>query len=121
VNFFATLARCPRIRSAVLALAALINTVLPQSASGAEEIGIAPVNLGAGPYCFDTAEQHDIRVDILAHGLTHAYSLAFLPNADALIVERGTRLRLIRNATAAKPLLVDTPIAGIPNITGHEN
>ena len=121
VNFFATLARCPRIRSAVLALAALINTVLPQSASGAEEIGIAPVNLGAGPYCFDTAEQHDIRVDILAHGLTHAYSLAFLPNADALIVERGTRLRLIRNATTAKPLLVDTPIAGIPDFTGHEN
>ena len=110
------------IRSAVwLSFAALTNTVLPQPASGAEEIGIAPVNVGAGPYCFDTAEQHDIRVDILARGLAHAYSVAFLPNADALIVERGTRLRLLRNATTANPLLVDTPVAGIPNFSGTEH
>jgi len=112
----------PYIRGAVwLSLAAVISTVLPKPASGAEEIGLAPVPVGAGPYLFDTAEQHDIRVDILARGLAHAYSLAFLPNADALIVERGTRLRLIRNATTANPTLVDKPVTGIPDFTGNEH
>jgi glucose/arabinose dehydrogenase len=112
----------PCIRGAVwLSFAAIIGTVLPKPASGAGEIGIAPVSVGAGPYYFDTAEQHDIRVDILARGLAHAYSLAFLPNADALIVERGTRLRLIRNATGENPVLVDTPVAGIPSFVGNEH
>lgn len=112
----------PYIRGAVwLSLAAFISTVLPQPASGAEDIGIAPVSVGAGPYYFDTAEQHDIRVEILARGLAHAYSLAFLPNADALVVERGSRLRLIRNATTAQPMLVDTPVAGVPNFTANEH
>ena len=77
--------------------------------------------MGAGPYCFDTAEQHDIRVDILARGLSHAYSLAFLPNADALIVERGTRLRLIRNATGANPILAAEGVAGIPHTAADEH
>jgi glucose/arabinose dehydrogenase len=104
-----------------LSLAAITNAGLAQPADGAEEVGIAPVQVGAGPYCFDTAEQHGIRVDILARGLAHAYSLAFLPNAAALLVERGTRLRLIRNATTAKPMLVDMPVAGIPTVTGNEH
>jgi glucose/arabinose dehydrogenase len=112
----------PFIHGAVwLSFAAIISAALPKPACGAEEVGIAPVGVGAGPYYFDTAEQHGIRVDILARGLAHAYSLAFLPNADALIVERGTRLRLIRNATTEKPVLVDTPVAGVPNFTGHEH
>jgi aldose sugar dehydrogenase len=107
----------PFVRGAVfLSFAAILGTAV-----GAEEIGMAPVPVAAGPYYFDTAEQHDIRVDILARGLSHAYSLAFLPNADALIVERGTRLRLVRNATTANPTLVDIPLAGIPDPTGNEH
>ncbi len=122
MNFFVAVSQRSFIRSAVwLCSAAIISTVLPKPAAGAEEIGIAPVTLGAGPYCFDSAEQHDIRVDILARGLKHAYSLAFLPNADALIVERGTRLRLIRSATTAHPILVDRPVTGIPDFAGNEH
>ena len=49
-------------------------------------IGIEPVTLGAGPYMFDTAEQHAIRVDVVVRGLAHPFSFAFLPNGDALIV-----------------------------------
>lgn len=108
------------IRCAVcFALAAAANAA-PQSARGDEAIGIAPVRVGAGPYCFDTAEQHDIRVDVLVRSLAHAYSLAFLPNGDALIVERGARLRLLRNATSAHPQLVDAPVAGIPSYAAAE-
>lgn len=102
-------------------IAASICAVAAKPASSAEEIGIAPVQVGTGPYTFDTAEQHDIRVDILARGLAHAYSLAFLPNADALLVERGTRLRLIRNITTAKPVLVAKPVVGAPDFTGAEH
>ena len=110
------------IRGAMwLSLVAIIATVAAKPARGADEIGIAPLEVGAGPYFFDTAEQHEIRVDILARGLTHAYSLAFLPNADALLVERSTRLRLIRNATGANPVLVDQPLVGAPHFTGNEH
>lgn len=86
---------------------------------GFEEYGISPVTLGAGPFFFDTAEQHDIRVDIIARGLIHPYSLAFLPNGDALVVERGITLRRIRGVTTSNPRLVDTPIAGAPNFSNH--
>ena len=110
------------LRSAVwLSVAAAITrTVLALPADAAPEIGITPLAVASGPYRFDTAEQHDIRVDILARGLSHAFSLAFLPNADALIVERGSRLRVLRQATAAHPLLVETPVAGIPDFATDE-
>ncbi|MEP7247774.1 MAG: PQQ-dependent sugar dehydrogenase [Gammaproteobacteria bacterium] len=112
------------VRGAVwLSVATLLAAAVSKPASGAEEIevGITPVAVGQGPYYFDTAEQHDIRVDILARGLAHGYSLAFLPNGDALIVERGTRLRLLRDATGAKPTLVDTPVAGAPDFSANEH
>jgi aldose sugar dehydrogenase len=99
---------------------AMIIAVVPRLSDGAQEIGIAPVKVGPGPYCFDTAEQHDLRVDILARGLAHAYSLAFLPNTDALIVERGVRLRLIRNASSTHPVLVESPVAGAPEFAGNK-
>ena len=77
------------------------------------EIGIAPVTL-AGPYTFDTAEQHPIRVSVVVRGLRHPFSLAFLPNGDALITERGAGLRLVRGATGPTPALEGAPLAGVP-------
>jgi glucose/arabinose dehydrogenase len=81
------------------------------------QIGIAPVTLTAGPYLFDTAEQHKLAVSVVARGLAHPFSLAFLPDGDALITERGGRLRLVRNATGAQgrtPTLETAPVAGVP-------
>ena len=77
-------------------------------------IGIAPVTLASTPYTFDTAEQHRIRVVIVARGLSHPFSLSFLPNGDALVTERGKGLRLVRGATGAQPTLFAEPIAGVP-------
>jgi glucose/arabinose dehydrogenase len=78
------------------------------------QVGIAPVALTAGPYTFDTAEQHRIRVVVVARGLAHPFSLAFLPNGDALVTERGARLRLVRGATGSSPALAPEPVAGVP-------
>jgi glucose/arabinose dehydrogenase len=89
-------------------LAALVRAQQPP------QIGIAPVALTAGPYVFDTAEQHRIRAVIVARGLAHPFSLAFLPNGDALVTERGGRLRRISGATGASPRLDSAPIAGVP-------
>jgi glucose/arabinose dehydrogenase len=84
---------------------------------GQPQIGIAPVSLNSGPYTFDTAEQHKIRIVIVARGLVHPFSLAFLPNGDALVTERGTKLRIVRNATGAggaQPLVDPEPVTGLP-------
>jgi glucose/arabinose dehydrogenase len=70
--------------------------------------------LSATPYTFDTAEQHKIRVVVVARGLAHPFSLAFLPDGDALITERGTRLRIVRGATSAHPRLEPDAVAGTP-------
>ena len=80
-------------------------------------IGIAPVTVGSGPFIYDTAEQHRLRVVVVARGLPHPFSLALLPNGDALVAERGARLRIVRNATGAGsgPAQLDPePVAGIP-------
>jgi glucose/arabinose dehydrogenase len=76
-------------------------------------VGIAAVNLTAGPYVFDTAEQHKIRVVVVASGLKHPFSLAFLPNGDALFTERGGQMRLLHGATGAATL-DSAPIGGVP-------
>src|SRR3972149_2666525 len=62
------------------------------------QIGIAPVTVSDQPYVFDTAEQHKVRVVVVARGRSHPLSLAFLPNGDALVTERGARLRIVRGA-----------------------
>ena len=98
--------------SSLALLAALATTEAQQP-----NIGIAPVTLGAGPYFFDTAEQHGIRVDVVVRGLVHPFSFAFLPNGDALIVERGANVRLVEHATT-DALLEPTPVAGAPAPAG---
>jgi hypothetical protein len=44
----------------------------------APDLGVAAVTLDADSYRFDTAEQHGIRVDVVARGLSHPFSLSFL-------------------------------------------
>ena len=74
-------------------------------------IGVPPVPLGDGPFILDTAEQHKIRVVIVTKGLSHPWSVAFLPNGDMLVTEREARLRIIRHG-----VLDPKPVAGLPQI-----
>jgi glucose/arabinose dehydrogenase len=72
-------------------------------------IGVAPVPLPDGPMVFDTAEQHKIQVSVVTRGLSHPWSLAFLPDGTMLVTERAGRLRVIRNG-----VLDPQPAAGLP-------
>jgi aldose sugar dehydrogenase len=73
--------------------------------------GITVPPLGDGPFVFDTAEQHKIRVVVLTKGLSHPWSLAFLPDGNMLITERAGRLRIVKNG-----VLDPNPVAGIPEV-----
>jgi glucose/arabinose dehydrogenase len=62
------------------------------------------------PQTYFTAEQ-PIRVVPVVTGLSHPWSLAFLPDGSMLVTERNGRLRAIRNG-----VLDPQPIAGVPAV-----
>jgi aldose sugar dehydrogenase len=101
------------VLSAISSIAALTFPGVAQQ-SRVPEPGIARVELGPGPYTFDTAEQHKLRVTVVARNLVHPFSIAFLPNGDALLVERGNGLKIIHNATGASPVVDAEPVHGVP-------
>ena len=75
---------------------------------------VGPYNsppLGDGPFNFETYEQRKIRVSVVTKGLSHPWSLAFLPGGDMLITERVGRLRLVRNG-----VLQPEPVKGTPKV-----
>jgi aldose sugar dehydrogenase len=74
-------------------------------------IGIPVAPLGDGPFVFDTAEQHKIRVSVVTKGLSHPWSLAFLPDGSMLVTERPGRLRTIHDGK-----LDPRPISGVPKV-----
>jgi glucose/arabinose dehydrogenase len=71
--------------------------------------GLRVPPLAAGPFEFETAQARKIRVTVVIRGLSHPWSLAFLPDGTWLVTERPGRLRVIRNG-----VLDPTPIAGVP-------
>jgi glucose/arabinose dehydrogenase len=77
-------------------------------------IPVAPSGLPAAvlpdkPVEYKTAEGQNIRVSVIARGLSNPWSLAFLPDSAMLVTERTGRLRIIRNA-----VMDPTPVAGVP-------
>ena len=81
---------------------------------------VAPYNsppLGDGPWQFETYEQRGIKVSIVAKGLSHPWSLAFLPGGEMLITERIGRLRVVRTNAAGSAVLDPVPLPGIPAVT----
>ena len=80
------------------------------------EIGVPVPPLGDGPWVFDTAEQHKIRVSVVAKGLSHPWAITFLPNDDMLVTERDGRLRLVRDG-----MLDPHDISGVPTVRTDGN
>ena len=90
---------------------------------------VAPYNsppLGDGPFNFETYEQRRIRVSVVTKGLSHPWSVAFLPGGDMLITERVGRLRLMRNGVLQPDAVAGTPkvvslgtMAGLMDIALH--
>jgi len=91
----------PKLLSPLLVLLALLPPCLQA------QFGSSP--LGDGPWDIQTY-QAKIRVDVVARGLPHPWSLAFLPNGDMLVTEREGNLRLIHDGK-----LVPEPIPSLPD------
>jgi len=106
-----------RVRQPVRwAVPLLLGIVALSYAQQQPPIGVPVAPLGAGPWVFDTAEQHKIRVSIVTKGLSHPWAIAFLPGGEMLITERGGRLRVVRNG-----VLDPKPISGLPQIRTDGN
>lgn len=90
----------------------LLLTLLPCAAvwvaaaepSRAPGLPVDPV--GQGPHYFQTAEGVDIRVRVLARGLNHPWSMAWLPDGSMLVTEKdsGTIRRVIDGVLQPEPV-----------------
>ena len=105
-----------------LAWAALVALVFTSAGSAQQKVpfrnnipvapqGIKIPPLPDKPVDFHTAEGQDIRVAVIAKGLSHPWALAFLPDGTMLVTERAGRLRVIRNGTVDPQ-----PVAGVPAV-----
>ncbi|MBI2149751.1 MAG: PQQ-dependent sugar dehydrogenase [Acidobacteria bacterium] len=99
-------------RVLILFMLSLSATTLSQQ-RGAPTIPRPP--FGDGPFTFDTAEQHRIRVVVVTKGLSHPWGLAFLPDGSILVTERAGRLRLIKDG-----VLDPNPIPGVPKVFAQQ-
>jgi len=89
----------------------MLVAALGSRAQQAPPIGIPVPPMGNGPFVFDTAEQHKIRVSVVARGLVHPWSIAFPPDGTMLVTERPGRLRVFRGGK-----LDPAPISGAPQV-----
>ncbi|HEX4999570.1 MAG TPA: PQQ-dependent sugar dehydrogenase [Terriglobia bacterium] len=79
---------------------------------GLAQRGRPAPSLGDGPWTYDTYEPGTrIRVSILTRGLSHPWSLAWIPGGEMLVTERDGRLRVVRNG-----ILDPNPVAGVPEV-----
>jgi glucose/arabinose dehydrogenase len=107
--------RLVRLCSTMLLLAIVVLPLVAQQKVPINNgIPVAPSGLPAAvlpdkPVEYRTAEGQNIRVSVVARGLSNPWSLAFLPDSSMLVTERTGRLRVIRNG-----VLDATPVAGAP-------
>ena len=104
----------PRIVSAAALAATLCAVFVHAQAPARAPLGVAREPLGHGPWVFDTAEQHKVRLVSIARGLVNPWSLVFLPDGSMLVTERPGRLRIVRNG-----VLDPQPVAGVPAVAAQ--
>ena len=105
------------VRVSLLVAALFLLSMSPVGHAEQEpEIGVPVPPLDDGPWVFDTAEQHKIRVSVVAKGLSHPWAITFLPNNDMLVTERAGRLRLVRDG-----MLDPHEISGVPTVRTDGN
>ena len=106
-----------RVRHAVRLAAPVLLCMLGLShAQQQPPVGVPVPPLGVGPWVFDTAEQHKVRVSVVTTGLSHPWALAFLPDGDMLVTERPGRLRIVRRG-----VLDPHAIPGVPHVRTDGN
>ncbi|HEY7191471.1 MAG TPA: PQQ-dependent sugar dehydrogenase [Vicinamibacterales bacterium] len=82
------------------------NNGTPVAPNGLK-VGLAPDK----PVDYQTAEGQNIRVTVIARGLSSPWSLQFVGSDTMLVTERTGRLRVIRNG-----VLDPAPVAGSPDV-----
>lgn len=90
---------------ALIGCASAQSQTPPQGFEGAAKGAVAPVDVATLPVAQGWA------VETVTEGLAHPWSIAWLPNGDALITERAGRLRIVRNG-----VLDPAPIEGVPPV-----
>src|SRR5262245_46382547 len=81
------------------------------AAAAARGGGRGANSLGDGPWTYTATGNTRIRVSVVTKGLSHPWSMVWLPNGDMLITERAGQLRIVRNG-----VLDPTPVAGVPKV-----
>ncbi len=105
-----------RVSSSVRFAVPLVLCMLTLSHAQEQPIGVPVPPLGAGPWVFDTAEQHKVRVSVVTKGLSHPWAIAFLPDGGMLVTERPGRLRIVRDG-----VLESHAISGVPPVRTDGN
>ena len=77
-------------RSVRLAVPVLLCMLALSHAQQQPPVGVPVPPLGAGPWVFDTAEQHKVRVSVVTKGLSHPWALA-VPSRRRHAGHRATR------------------------------
>lgn len=60
------------------------------------------------------SDQAEFRVETVASGLSHPWSIAFLPDGRQLVTERAGRLQIIHDDQ-----LLDDPVSGVPTVAAR--
>ena len=103
-------------RSIYLTAPLLFCMLLLGHAQEETPIGVPVPPLGGGPWVFDTAEQHKIRVSVVTKELSHPWAIAFLPEGGMLVTERPGRLRMVRDG-----ILDPQAVSGVPGVRTDGN
>jgi aldose sugar dehydrogenase len=61
---------------------------------------------------FESAEERNLRIVVIAEGLRQPWSMAFLPDGTILVTERNGRLRVVRHGRLQR----STPDDGVPPV-----
>jgi aldose sugar dehydrogenase len=109
-------AAAARLSVAVSISAALCGTVLAQrTVPFANGIPVAPelpvMPIPDRPLTYKTAEGQNIRVVVVARGIEHPWSIAFLPGDVMLVTQTHGGVRAIRNG-----VLDANPVEGVPTV-----
>lgn len=99
------------VRSLASGLVCVVAALTVVTAQEAPRPKLPVPPLGAGPYAIDTAEVHNLRLVVVARGLSHPWAIAFLPDGRLLVTERPGRLRIVANG-----VLDPTPVSGVPAV-----
>ncbi len=84
---------------------ALAASLFTQTLFAQPKVGVPYGPLGDGPWVFDTAEQHKVKVTLITKALNRPFGMVFLPGGDILVTERGGQLRIVRDGVLdPKPL-----------------